>query len=72
MYAVANMPAAFPRTSTFALTSLTLPHVWALAGEDGWRAALDADPHLAKGLNVDAGGVRHAGVAEAHGLELAG
>ncbi|MGO1173261.1 MAG: alanine dehydrogenase [Actinomycetaceae bacterium] len=71
VYAVANMPAAFPRTSTFALTSLTLPYVMALSDDGGWRAALDADPVLAKGLNTDAGQVRHAGVAEAHGIELA-
>ncbi|MGC5614616.1 alanine dehydrogenase [Georgenia sp. Z1491] len=68
VYAVANMPAAFPRTSTFALTSLTLPYVRALAGDGGWRAACAADPVLAEGLNTHDGAVLHAGVAEAHDL----
>ena len=38
-YCVSNMPAAVPRTSTFALTNATFPFVKALA-DQGWRAAL--------------------------------
>ncbi|MBX6349906.1 MAG: alanine dehydrogenase [Clostridia bacterium] len=66
-YAVANMPGAVPRTSTFALTNATLPYVLALAAR-GWREAVREDPHLAAGVNVAAGRVVHPKVAEAHGL----
>jgi alanine dehydrogenase len=66
-YCVANMPGAVPHTSTYALTNVTLPYVVALANL-GTAAALDADPALARGVNVAAGHVVHAGVAEAHAL----
>ncbi len=62
-YCVTNMPGAVPRTSTFALTNVTLPFVRALA-DHGWRKALAADEHLAHGLNVHAGHVTHEAVAE--------
>ncbi|MDO5681793.1 MAG: alanine dehydrogenase [Propionibacteriaceae bacterium] len=68
-YCVANMPAAVPNTSTQALTNATLPYVMQLANK-GWRAALQSDPALAKGLNVAGGQVTHPGVAEAFGLPL--
>ncbi|WP_407317838.1 alanine dehydrogenase [Isoptericola halotolerans] len=67
-YCVANMPGAVPRTSTYALTNVTLPYVVALA-DHGWRDALRADPALAHGLNTHDGAVTQAGVAEAHGLD---
>jgi alanine dehydrogenase len=63
-YCVANMPGAVARTSTHALNAATLPHLLALAGK-GWRRALQDDPCLAAGLNVCAGQLTHAGVAEA-------
>ena len=66
-YCVANMPGAVPHTSTYALTNVTLPYVVALANR-GTRAALDADPALARGANVAGGRLVHASVAEAHGL----
>lgn len=66
-YCVANMPGAVPHTSTYALTNVTLPYVAELANR-GWKAALKADPALALGLNVHAGEVTYAPVAEAHGL----
>jgi alanine dehydrogenase len=66
-YCVANMPGAVARTSTFALNNVTLPFVLALA-DKGWRRALADDPHLRSGLNVAAGHVTCAPVAEAHGL----
>ena len=69
-YCVANMPGAVARTSTFALNSVTLPFTLALA-DRGWRAALDADRHLADGLNVCDGHVTCAPVADAHGLPFA-
>jgi alanine dehydrogenase len=63
-YCVTNMPGAVPRTSTYALTNATLPFVRALA-DRGWRAALARDPHLARGLNVHEGEVKHEAVARA-------
>ncbi|GAB3608699.1 alanine dehydrogenase [Humibacter ginsengiterrae] len=66
-YCVANMPGAVPHTSTHALTNATLPYLRAIAG-NGWQAALKADHALALGLNVAAGAVTNAGVAEANGV----
>ena len=68
-YCVTNMPGAVARTSTFALNNVTLPFVLALA-DKGWKQALIDDPHLRNGLNVGAGQVTLAPVAEAHGLPL--
>ena len=62
-YCVTNMPGAVPRTSTFALTNVTLPFVKSLANL-GWSGALSRDPHLARGLNVHAGQVNHEAVAD--------
>jgi len=67
-YCVTNMPGAVPRTSTFALGNVTLPYVRTLA-DLGWEAALAADPHLARGLNVHAGHITHPAVAHALRLE---
>lgn len=68
-YCVTNMPGAVARTSTVALTNVTLPYIKALA-DKGWRQALADDPHLADGLNVHAGEIRHAEVARALDLRL--
>src|SRR5918911_5454904 len=68
-YCVTNMPAAVARTSTFALNNATLPFVLALA-DKGWRAALGEDPHLRRGLNIQAGRVTHAAVGQALGLPV--
>lgn len=67
-YCVTNMPGAVPRTSTFALTNVTLPYVKDLANL-GWAAALLRDSHLANGLNVHAGHVNHEAVAHDLGYE---
>jgi alanine dehydrogenase len=69
-YCVANMPGAVARTSTFALNNATLPFVLRLA-KLGAKGAMVADPHLAAGLNVSDGKIRHAAVAEALGLPFA-
>ena len=66
-YCVANMPGAVPRTSTFALNNVTLPFARRLA-DHGWKAAMQADPHLANGLNVHEGHVTNDAVAQALGL----
>ena len=68
-YCVANMPGAVARTSTFALNNATLPFALRLA-KHGAEGAMAADPHLAAGLNVMAGKIRHAAVAEALGMEF--
>ena len=68
-YAVANMPAGVPRTSTLALTNATFPYARGLA-MDGWRDACKANRSLFLGLNVVEGAVVYPGVAEAFGMEL--
>ncbi len=68
-YCVSNMPGGVPRTSTFALNNVTLPHVITLA-DKGYRKALTEDPHLRDGLNVIHGKVTCEEVAEAHGHEF--
>ncbi len=67
-YCVTNMPGAVPRTSTFALTNVTLPFVKSLANL-GWVEALSRDPHLAMGLNVHSGHVNHEAVAHDLGYD---
>lgn len=69
-YCVANMPGAVARTSTFALTNATLPYVRMLA-DLGWQAALKQDPGFAAGLNVHAGQITYAAVAQALNLQAA-
>ncbi|GCD88072.1 alanine dehydrogenase [Nocardioides sp. LS1] len=66
-YCVANMPGAVARTSTFALTNVTLPYVLKLA-DLGWQHALRRDPALALGLNAHAGVLANAQVGEALGI----
>jgi len=63
-YCVANMPGAVARTSAFALNNATLPFALKIANL-GAEAAMKADPHLAAGLNVSGGKIRHQAVAEA-------
>ncbi len=65
-YAVGNIPGAVPNTSTYALTNATLPYVVDLAVR-GLTSAVANDPALALGVNVHAGAVTHATVAEALG-----
>jgi alanine dehydrogenase len=68
-YCVANMPGAVARTSAFALNNATLPFVLKLANQ-GAEAAMRADKHLANGLNVSDGKIRHEAVAEAFGYKF--
>ena len=67
-YCVANMPGAVARTSAFALNNATLPFALKIANL-GAEEAMRQDPHLAEGLNVSGGKIRHQAVAEA--LDLA-
>jgi alanine dehydrogenase len=68
-YCVANMPGAVARTSAFALNNATLPFILKLANM-GADAAIKSDSHLANGLNVSHGMIRHKAVAEALALPL--
>jgi len=68
-YCVANMPGIVPRTSTHALTNVTLPYLLKLASF-GVDAAVRADAGLAKGVNLFQGKVTCRGVADAHGLRF--
>lgn len=61
-YCVTNMPGAVARTATDALTHATLPYVMTLAAEG--LAALDTDVGLKAGLQVHAGDITHAGLAQ--------
>ncbi len=61
-YCVANMPGAVARTATEALTHAPLPYVLALAAHG--LGALDTDPGLKQGLQVHAGRITHAGLAQ--------
>jgi alanine dehydrogenase len=62
-YCVANMPGAYPRLSTIALTSATLPYALRLAAEG--LDALRADSAFARGVNTHAGHITCRAVAEA-------
>ncbi len=68
-YCVTNMPGAVSRTSTAALTHATLPYIRQLA-DKGVAAALTADPHFRRGLNVADGEIRSEPVARALDLPL--
>lgn len=66
-YTVGNMPGAVPRTSTIALTNVTLPYALQIANK-GYKQACNENPALLKGLNVVDGAVTFEGVALAHNL----
>ena len=68
-YCVANMPAAYARTATQALTNVTYRYVELLA-DHGVPGAFQRDAHLLHGLNLIDGHVTYPGVAQAHGLPL--
>src|ERR1700760_3741207 len=69
-YCVTNMPGAVPITSTYALTNATMPYVLHLASADVQQAVAE-NPGLRMGVNVAAGRVTYAPVAEAVGVEPA-
>jgi len=66
-YAVANMPGAVARTSTLALTNVTVPYAVQLANK-GYRQAILENRALARGVNVIDGTVSYKAVADAHNL----
>jgi len=67
-YCVANMPGAVPRTSTYALTNVTLSYGLELA-QKGVEAAIAGNPALHKGLNTCQGRLTCKPVAEAFGMD---
>ncbi|MEW6106740.1 MAG: alanine dehydrogenase [Bacillota bacterium] len=67
-YAVANMPGAYPRTSTLALSAATLPCALEIANK-GYRRAMAENRALRRGLSVHKGLLTCKPVAEAHLLE---
>jgi alanine dehydrogenase len=67
-YCVTNMPGAVPRTSTLALSNVTLPYALELA-DLGLAEAARRDSALAKGINVLNGAVTYKAVAEAFSLD---
>ena len=69
-YAVANMPGAVPRTSTIALTNVTVPYAVQIASK-GYRKACLENIALCKGINTLEGYVTYKAVADAHSLEYA-
>ncbi len=66
-YCVANMPAAYARTATQALTNVTYPYIELLA-DCGLAEACQRQPHLLGGINVLNGKLTCKAVAEAHGM----
>jgi alanine dehydrogenase len=67
-YCVANMPAAYARTATQALTNITFRYVELLANY-GLEEACQRQPALTGGINTRDGKLTCAAVAEAHGLK---
>ena len=68
-YCVANMPGGVPRTSTYALNNVTLPHILTLA-DKGYAQALLDDPHLRNGMNVHRGKITQREVARDLGYDF--
>lgn len=68
-YSVANIPGSVARTSTLALTNVTLPYALEIANKGPYLAARE-NPALAKGMNALDGNVVHSAVAKAHGYPL--
>jgi len=68
-YCVANMPGAYARTATQALTNVTYRYI-ELVADHGLAEACEKQPALAGGINVMGGNITHRVIAEAHGMIL--
>ena len=68
-YCVPNMPGAYPKTATVALTNATIPYIRKLA-EKGSIDAIKNDPSLALGVNLFNGVITNRAVAEALDLKF--
>jgi alanine dehydrogenase len=67
-YCVANMPGAYARTATQALTNVTYRYIELLA-DYGLAEACEKQPALVGGVNIMNGKVTHKAIAEAHGMD---
>lgn len=67
-YCVANMPAAYARTATQALTNITYRYIELLA-DLGLEKACQKQPALVGGINTRDGKLTCQAVAEAHGMK---
>ncbi|MDB6026506.1 MAG: alanine dehydrogenase [Verrucomicrobiales bacterium] len=67
-YCVANMPGAYARTATQALTNVTYRYIEQLA-DLGLKEACLKQPSLVSGINVMDGKLTHKVVADAHGMK---
>jgi len=63
-YSVANIPGAVARTSTFALTNVTLGYALDIANK-GFFRAIQGNRSLRKGVNVIHGKLTYKAIAEA-------
>ena len=66
-YCVANMPGAYPRTSTLALTNATLPYIKIIA-EKGIKKAVQEDPIIRSALNTYHGKIVNKALADSLGF----
>ena len=66
-YAVANMPGAYPRTSTLALTNATLPYIKKIA-EIGIEDAIETEAAIKSSLNTYKGKVKNKALAVSLGI----
>jgi alanine dehydrogenase len=66
-YCVTNMPGAYARTATQALTNATIPYAMKIANL-GLEDVMRQVPELLGGLNTHAGHVTYKAVADAHGM----
>jgi alanine dehydrogenase len=64
-YCVANMPGAYPRTSTLALTNATLPYIKLLANM-GIEKAIRELPEIKTALNTYDGKITNKAIAESN------
>jgi len=67
-YCVANMPGAVGRTSTYALTNVTLPYAIEIANK-GWEDAARTNLAIRRGVNITNGKITYKAVADSFGME---
>lgn len=67
-YCVTNMPGAVGRTSTYALTNVTLPYALEIANK-GYIQAARENPAIKRGINIAKGSITNKAVAEAFNME---
>lgn len=66
-YCVTNMPGAYPKTATMALSNMTIGYVSEIA-KHGFSDAVKKDPALACGVNTYRGEITNRAVAESLGM----